>query len=306
VRHVTFRPSSRVSSQLQRLHEVLAPVHGLPVESSGLTQRKFVEGPGAAAGLLVFTGAYANAERVRAALSKEQVLVFFGQGVNPFVVGADVDVDLAVGDAIRIRLHNSGQDCFGPDVLFVPRELRDSFVDGLRKRLSDLRCGEYADPTADYGPLYYDDAMADAVDYLQRHRDAIVHGGRVDFRSRQVEPTVFLRDTWDVSTVRELFSPLFNIVTYHDREALRRMLTSSFISERAMGAMAYGLDDELVGLLAERHAVAADSTLLELDDGNQPFGGRGMMANYVSFNGTRTAEPLLLSKVVSDYFGQGA
>jgi aldehyde dehydrogenase (NAD+) len=70
--------------------------------------------------------------------------------------------------------------------------------------------------------------------------------------------------------------------------------------------MAYGLDEELTGLLTRRHAVAVDRTLLELDDGNQPFGGRGMMANYVSFNGTRTAEPLLLSKVVSDYFGRAA
>jgi len=306
VRNITFRPSSKVAAQTRRLHEMLAPIHGVPATLSSLSQRKFVEGPGASAGLLVFTGTYANAERVRASLTKEQVFVFFGQGVNPFVVGADADVDQAVDDAIRVRLHNSGQDCFGPDVFLVPHSLQDGFVGGLCKRLSDLRCGEYSDPAADYGVLYYQDAMADAVEYLQRHRDAIVHGGSVDFRSRHVQPTVFLRDRWDESAVREFFAPLFNIVTYADRAALRRTLTSSFLSERAMGAMAYGLDEELTGLLTRRHAVAVDRTLLELDDGNQPFGGRGMMANYVSFNGTRTAEPLLLSKVVSDYFGRAA
>ncbi|MFG3055724.1 aldehyde dehydrogenase family protein [Kitasatospora sp. NPDC048239] len=305
VRDVTLRPSSKVAAQTRRLHELLAPVHGLPIELSDLSQRKFVEGPCALAGLLVFTGTYANAERVRAALGREQVFVFFGQGVNPFVLGPDADVELAVEDAIRIRLHNSGQDCFAPDVLLVPRELRDSFVAGLCKRLSELRFGENADPDADYGPLYYQDALADSVEYLQRNRHAIVHGGTADFRTGRLDPTVFVRDLADGPAISEFFSPMFNVVGYPDRETLRRELGSPFMSERAMGAMAYGLDEELRELLAGKHSVAVDRTLLDIDDGNRPFGGRGMMANYVSFNGTRTAEPLLLSKVVSDYFGRG-
>jgi acyl-CoA synthetase (AMP-forming)/AMP-acid ligase II/acyl-CoA reductase-like NAD-dependent aldehyde dehydrogenase len=303
VQGVTFRPSSKVAAQTWRFHEVLAPIHGLPLDISSLSQRKFVEGPGASAGLLVFTGTYANAERIRATLSKEQVFVFFGQGVNPFVVGMAADLGQAVDDAIRIRLHNSGQDCFGPDVLLVPGKRQTDFVGGLCKRLSELRFGKNSDPDADYGPLYYEDAMSDAVEYLQRHRKAIVHGGNVDFGSSHVEPTVFLRESSEDPALQEFFAPLFNIVTYADQEALHDLLTCPYLVERAMGAMVYGLDDGTIALLAKRHAVAVDRTLLELDDGNRPFGGRGMMANYVSFNGARTAEPLLLSKVVSDYFG---
>jgi long-chain acyl-CoA synthetase len=304
VRTITFRPSSKVAAQTARLHDLLAAAHQLPVEVSTLSQRKFVEGPGAAAGLLAFTGTYANAERVRASLRREQVFVYFGQGLNPFVLGPDADIDLAVADAIRIRLHNCGQDCFGPDVFLVPQELRDEFVAALVKRLSALRPGDYADPGADYGGLFYPDALAEAVDYLVREHATIAYGGQVDFRRRLVEPTVFVRDGWNEGAVREFFAPLFNIVSYADRAELRRILTSAYVNERAMGAMAYGLDAELIDLLGRRHAVAVNRTLLDLDDGNQPFGGRGMMANYVSFNGNRTAEPLLLSKAVADCFGR--
>lgn len=304
--HLTFRPSSKVAEQTRLLHELLAPVHGLPIELSPLSQRKFVEGPGAAAGLLVFTGTYPNAERVRASLSKEQVFVFFGQGVNPFVLGADADVDRAVDDAVRIRLHNSGQDCFGPDVFLVPARLQADFAGGLGKRLAELRFGATSDPGADYGPLHYEDALTDAVEYLQRHREAIVHGGNVDFAAAHVEPTVFLREPSEDPALREFFAPLFNVVTYDGVAALRGLLNTPYLVDRAMGAMAYGLDEETTALLARRHTVAVDRTLLDVDDGNRPFGGRGMVANYVSFNGTRTAEPLLLSKVVADYFGRGA
>jgi len=36
------------------------------------------------------------------------------------------------------------------------------------------------------------------------------------------------------------------------------------------------------------------------------MGGRGIIANYVAFDGRRTAEPLLVSKVVADYLKPGA
>ena len=82
------------------------------------------------------------------------------------------------------------------------------------------------------------------------------------------------------------------------------MLGSPFFEERAMGAMVYGDVPETVELLAKRHEVCLNTTLLQTENGNAPMGGRGMIANYVAFDGRRTAEPLLVSKVVADYLKQ--
>src|SRR5207249_4095257 len=134
---IVLRASGHVAAATRRLHELLAPVHGLPVTLVDLTQREFVAGPVQESDVISFTGRYSNAERVRGGLRRDQLFLFFGQGVNPFVVGPRADVGLAVEDLIRIRLLNSGQDCFGPDVCLVPYSLLDDFVGALTKRLGE-------------------------------------------------------------------------------------------------------------------------------------------------------------------------
>ncbi|RAG86016.1 hypothetical protein DN069_08855 [Streptacidiphilus pinicola] len=301
VERISMRPSSQVAAQTRRLHELFAPVHGLPIEMSTLNQRQFVSGPAAEADVVVFTGAYNNAEELRGKLRRDQLMVFFGQGINPFVVGPDADGERAVEDAIRIRLHNSGQDCFGPDVFFVHASLQDRFVGGLTKRLAEQRHGAYTDPDADYGAVYYDSAIRATTEFLLRNREHVVHGGEVDFRTGLVRPTVLVRNIEDQLDISEFFSPIFNVVVYDDPERLEKVLFSPYFAERSMGAMVYGTEDALVEKLRERHTVGVNRTLLDVDNGNHPFGGRGVMANYAAYRGRRTAEPLLLSKSVAQY-----
>jgi long-chain acyl-CoA synthetase len=299
---IAFRPSGQVGRQTRLLHELLAPVHQLPIELTALSQKKFVQGPVAQASVVVFTGTYANAEEVRAQLHHDQLFLFFGQGINPFIVTPQADLDLAVNDAIRIRLLNSGQDCFAPDIYFVHQPDSDRFVELLRSRLAEQRYGSNDDPTADYGPLSYDSAFRTATDYLTRCRDNIVHGGEIDFKSRHVQPTIVAREAGADLEIAELFSPIFNVVAYHDVEQLAVLLSSSYFNERAMGAMVYGEHAGLVEQLSQRHTVAVNETLLEADTGNSPFGGLGMMANYTSHRNKRIAEPILISKAVADHY----
>ncbi|MFJ2788447.1 MULTISPECIES: aldehyde dehydrogenase family protein [unclassified Streptomyces] len=296
---ITFRPSSEIKSQIQRLHELLAPVHGLPVTLSELSQRKFVTGPVREADLIVFTGNYANAETVREGLAEDQLFLFFGNGINPFVLAPDADLTRAVHDVMRIRLYNSGQDCFGPDVVFVPKGRTKEFVDLLSAELASLRFGQNGDPVADYGPIYYDSALVNCSDYLVRHARHIRHGGRIDLPSRSVEPTVLLWDFDEKIPLQEMFAPVFNVVAYPSARLLRERLSSPYFNERALGAMVYGNDPETVNVLSKRHRTCVNHTLLDAEDGNRPFGGFGLRANYLSYGGERRAEPLLMSLAVA-------
>jgi acyl-CoA synthetase (AMP-forming)/AMP-acid ligase II/acyl-CoA reductase-like NAD-dependent aldehyde dehydrogenase len=298
---VTFRPSSQIGSQARRLHALLAPVHGLPIELSELSQRKFVTGPVREADLIVFTGNFANAEIVREGLAEDQLFLFFGQGLNPFVVAPDADFEHAAHDLAALRLYNSGQDCFGPDVVFVPRQRSREFIDRLSAELSKLRYGANSDPGCDYGPIYYDAALSQCAEYLVRHANLIRLGGRIDLRERWIEPTVLEWGFDDKMPLDEMFAPVFNLVTYPDGKRLRERLSSPYIGDRALGAMVYGNDPETVEVLAKRHRVCLDETLLDAEDGNRPFGGLGMMANYLSFGGRRRSEPLLMSKAAAEF-----
>ncbi|MFE3876289.1 aldehyde dehydrogenase family protein [Kitasatospora sp. NPDC059146] len=296
---ITFRPSSEIRGQMQRLHDLLAPVHGLPITLSGLSQRKFVTGPVREADLIVFTGDYANAETIREGLAEDQLFLFFGHGINPFVIAPDADLALAVHDVMRIRLYNSGQDCFGPDVVFAPKGRTEEFVDRLSAELASLRFGPNGDPAADYGPLFYDSALIDCSDYLVRHARRIRHGGLIDLPSRKVEPTVLLWGFDDKLPLEEMFAPVFNVVAYPSARLLRERLASPYFGERALGAMVYGNDPATVEVLTRRHRTCVNHTLLDAEDGNRPFGGFGLRANYLSYGGERRAEPLLMSQAVA-------
>ncbi|MFG2147138.1 aldehyde dehydrogenase family protein [Streptomyces sp. NPDC048696] len=296
---ITFRPSSEIKSQIQRLHALLAPVHGLPIKPFELSQRKFVTGPVREADLIVFTGEYSNAETVREGLEEDQLFLFFGRGINPFVIAPDADLKRAAHDATKIRLYNSGQDCFGPDVVFAPQGRTEEFIDLLSAELASLRFGQNSDPDVDYGPIYYDSALVNCSDYLVRHARRIRHGGRIDLPSRRIEPTVLLWGFDDKIPLGEMFAPVFNVVAYPSARRLRERLSSPYFSERALGAMVYGNDPETLKVLAKRHHTCVNETLLDAEDGNRPFGGFGMRANYISYGGERHAEPLLLSRAVA-------
>ncbi|MFH8628876.1 aldehyde dehydrogenase family protein [Streptomyces lydicus] len=296
---LVFRPSSRVKDQMRRLHTLLAEQHGLPIELTTASQRDFLHDHVLPADVVVFTGAYANAEQIRARLSPGQLFLFLGSGVNPFVVAPGADVERAARDAIAIRVLNTGQDCLGPDLFSVHEPLLEPFVDALVSELKGLRYGPYTDPDADFGPIFYDSALEDGAQFLARHRGDIVHGGHVDFRGRRLDPTVVVGEEVTPRThVPEFFAPIFNVASYRDEDALATTLTTGMFTERALGSSVYGHAPRLVEALRRRTTVTLDTTLLSIDDGNAPFGGYGRMANYISDGHEVRAEPVLISKAV--------
>ncbi|MFD9818594.1 aldehyde dehydrogenase family protein [Streptomyces violascens] len=302
---VMFRPSGRIADQTEQLHKLLGTVHDLPIEQGPSGQRDFLNGPGARSEVLVFTGTFDNAEKIRAQLRKDQLLLYFGQGVNPFIVGPDALISKAVDGALRARMLNSGQDCFGPDVFFVHSSVSSQFVNLLCRRVNSLKHGSNGDHLADYGSMHYLDAFESALERLIRDRGLIAAGGHTDLVEGHLSPTVVVRPVDSLVQPPELFAPIFNVVPYTSDAWLHAVLTHQYFEERAMAATVFGGDDELIELLEQRHMVSVDETLIDIEDGNAPFGGTGVRANYAAIGGIRTTGPLLISKAVADHFAPG-
>ncbi|MGW4896340.1 aldehyde dehydrogenase family protein [Kitasatospora sp. NPDC004240] len=300
VREAAFRPSSQVRRATVALHRMLAPAHGLPVHLADVSQRAFTEDSAARADLVVFTGRAENAQNIREQLGPDPMFVFLGQGANPILLGPDADIERAVEDVVGIRLLNSGQDCLGPDALFVHEDLLTPFLDLLARRLDTLKAGPRTDPGADYGPLYYESAWDGAVSFLSRHGERIRHGGALDARTRTVQPTVVVSRLGEQPPLTEFFAPVFNVVGWSDPAPLRTLLATAPYAEQALGASVYGtLPEPLLEVLRRRCTVTFESTLESVDDGNRPFGGYGRKANYTAHRGRTHIEPVLLSKAVA-------
>lgn len=299
VREIDFRPSSYVIAQTEKLHALLGPVHNLPLHLKSVSQKDFMERSVGAADVVTFTGTYSNAEKIKMQLRKDQLYIFFGQGVNPFVISECADIEAAVKDLVSVRLFNTGQDCLGPDAIFVHKSIANEFMQKLEGALQQLVFGSRKDPDADYSPIYYASTLEILSKYFMANAHFIVRGGIVDFGQQKIEPTVLLGSLKKRPDTVEFFGPVFNVILYESDRELIAELEQPFYRDRAMGASVYG-KEVFADVLRRYHSVSLNATLFDIEDGNSPFGGYGPMANYVHYQGQLKIAPILISQTVAD------
>ncbi len=300
VDEIEFRSSSLVKQQVIKLHSLLKEVHQLPIHLLDLSHRKYVRDSALNSEVVLFTGSYQNAESIKFQLSEDQVFLYFGQGVNPFIVTPSADYNKAINDVIQARMYNTGQDCMGPDTIYVHSSIIDQFIQDLVTRIQHMRFGANQDPKADYGSIHYISTLESVGQYLNYYSDHIRYGGNIDFCNKVIQPTVLESTIQDKNEVLEFFSPVFNVISYDTNEELKNTFQKGYFLERAMGATVYGDDDSLISFLQRKHVVSVNKTLFDIEDGNEPFGGYGPMANYAAYKNELYIKPLLLSKVLNE------
>lgn len=300
---ISFRSSSHVLEQMKELHQLISSVVDLPIEMKIASQREFMQETVLQSKVVVFTGTYKNAEKIKLQLKKDQLYMFFGQGINPFIIGKEAHLEKAVNDIVDIRLFNSGQDCMGPDMLFVHESVCKEFLALLEEKLGSLTFGLRTDANADYSPIYYTDILTEIGEYLKNHQGNILYGGTIDYRTSTIHPTILKSHIKDGLRPIEFFSPIFNVIEYEDEQQLKDLLDISFYRERSMGASVYGCPS-MIEFLKKKHTVTVECTMGDVENGNEPFGGYGAMANYIVYQGKMETRPILISEVVASYLSQ--
>lgn len=298
---ICIRPSKQSAEALNRIHQLLGGDGALPIEVLNLSQRKFnqhVRG----ADLVIFTGRYENSLDVTAE-HPNALFLYFGSGINPFIVGPDADVDKAVESAVIARMFNSGQDCMCPNVYFVHRSKQQKFLDKLVKEVENLTFGGRKDPDAGVTPMYYEGVAESIAQYVDEHGEAVVSGGRVELEDGKVEPTVLVSEIQAALPANEFFGPVFNVVIYDENRELLEWLYLPEHLEFTMGISVFG-DPILAEVLTSQHMVAIDASLFDIENGNSEFGGYGRRANYVKFGDYCESRPLLISREVALIYGR--
>ncbi|MGG2017607.1 aldehyde dehydrogenase family protein [Bacillus sp. S10(2024)] len=303
VKNIEFRGSSLVINQVRKLHNLFKPVHQLPIELREYSYRKYIRESVLKADVVLFTGTYQNAENIKFQLSRDQLFIFFGQGVNPFILTDSADLKQAVRDLVDVRMFNTGQDCMGPDVVYVPERIKKVFIQLLKSKLSSLKFGDNSDKEADYGSIHYTSTLESIAQYLNQNSHYIIHGGNINYKEKVIEPTVLLSSLKDQIKIDEFFSPIFNIVSYENVEEIKGVFDTGYFLERAMGATVYGEEqNDLITFLQKKHTVSVNQTLFDIEDGNTAFGGYGPMANYISYQGELFIQPILLSQTFNQHW----
>ena len=129
---------------------------------------------------LTFTGSSRTGKRVAAAAAENLIPVTMELGGNASnIVFDDVDIDRAVGTAIRGFVFNTGQYCMAGTRLLVASSIYERVLAELAEHIPRLVVGDPRDPATDLGPMAAERHRANVERYVQLAREEErTHRGR--------------------------------------------------------------------------------------------------------------------------------
>ncbi|MGY1685154.1 aldehyde dehydrogenase family protein [Geodermatophilus sp. SYSU D00867] len=178
--------------------------------------------------LVSFTGGTATGRAVlrAAADTVKRVHCELG-GKNPNVVFPDVDVDVAVDNALYAAFLHAGQVCSAGSRLIVHADVHDAVVAGLSAGAEAIRLGDGRDERTQSGPLISAAQRARTEGMVAR---ALADGAVLAAGGRRPEdpalrdgffyrPTVLTGCRRDTAVVREeVFGPVLTVETFTDEQ----------------------------------------------------------------------------------------
>ncbi len=208
------------------------------------------DGPGAGEALLqhpgvdliAFTGSTAVGRHVAAEAGRQlkKVNLELG-GIDPFIVFADADLDVAVRAVAWARLLNAGQVCTSSKRIYLERPIAAEFTRRLVEYVRTLKVGDPLRGDTDVGPLIEAAAVKKVAGQVRR---AVREGARVLLGGKPMKgPGHFFQPTilggvrhGGLPTTEEIFGPVISLIEARDAEEAIRMANDS---NYGLGATVY-------------------------------------------------------------------
>ncbi|HJR90499.1 MAG TPA: aldehyde dehydrogenase family protein [Aeromicrobium sp.] len=225
---------------------------------------------------LAFTGSVPTGRRVMATCAENltPVVLELG-GKDPTVVAEDADLDEAAKAVVWGAFFNGGQACVGVERVYVVREVRDAFLDHVKRYAEQVSVGLQED--ASYGPMI----TAGQVEIVRGHITAALEGGATALVGGAdavhppfIEPVVLVDVPEDNPAVaEETFGPTLVVNTADDvDDAIRRANGTSF----GLGSSVFSARrGEEIARKLRAGGVTINAVLSFVGMPSVPFGGVG-------------------------------
>ena len=298
-----IRPATDTSATVQALYQILRLDEDFPHFHIVVCERQaFLDDYVRKADAVYFVGEYRNAKKVQAMTRNNALFMFSGSGVNPMVITETADIALAARKAVEAGLYNSGQDCGRPKLHLVHKSVVQEFLEAMRNALGAVVCGDFGNPAAQVVPILRDSVFQDAVTMILRNRDHIYRGadgvpcgGYADLTRKMIAPTILNVQHDNKVLFYEFFAPVFTVTTYESEAELIAFFKEDRYYMNAMYAFVFGELPANVDV-SQHTVVIHNQSLLDVEDGNKPFGGYGKHANFVFDGSSPEARPFLVSE----------
>ncbi len=173
--------------------------------------------------LIAFTGSCKVGRHIASVAGSQLKKINLELGsVDPFVVFADADLDVAVKGAAWARLLNAGQVCTSSKRIYVDKKIAPEFIKRIEKFVKTLKQGDPIQRDTDIGPVISKEAL-DTVD--KQVKICIKEGAKLLLGGKPAklkglngffyEPTILVNvKHGSYSTREEIFGPIICITTF--------------------------------------------------------------------------------------------
>jgi acyl-CoA reductase-like NAD-dependent aldehyde dehydrogenase len=294
--NVYLRPPLYMRKILKEIYEKLDIKRQFPIHLIELERGIFVSGYVSYSDVVIFTGKYVNALKVKQSCP-HSLFIYNGAGINPILVAENADIKLAVEKSIQARIFNSGQDCAGPDSILVPKKIKDEFLDELIRQMNQINVGDYKIRENRIGRITNMAQLDNIEKILRAYSDQIIYGGNVDFKTSTVHPTIILTNLKEDKNYEEFFSPIFFVSIYENEDELDMFFENHEFTNYSMYVSVFG-DCEYTQRI-KNSTILINQNILDVEKGNEAYGGYGPKANFVQYgNKYFHSRPVLISKEI--------
>ncbi len=223
--------------------------------------------------LIFFTGSPMLGREVMTAAAKHltPVVLELG-GKSPCIVDKEADIKVAAKRIAWGKSLNAGQTCIAPDYLLVHEDIKEEFVEALRKAFRSL-LGRKPQKTKHFVRIVSDKAFDRLVGYLDN--GAIRFGGGYDKEERFIEPTLLENVPPSAPVMQEeIFGPIFPLLTFSDTEDAIKFVTER---EKPLAFYYFGSTEKGEEVLHRTSSGGAclNDVIMHIANENTPFGGVG-------------------------------
>ena len=187
--------------------EYVVAVQGGREENAALLEQRF--------DYIFFTGGVTVGKMVmeKAAAHLTPVTLELG-GKSPCVVTKDANLKIAAKRIVFGKYLNCGQTCVAPDYLLIDEQIRDEFVELLKKEIMSMNTEKPLN-NPDYGKIVNKKHFNRLLSLLESGTVKI--GGESKRETFQIEPTVLCDVTpEDPIMQQEIFGPILPVMTFGD------------------------------------------------------------------------------------------
>lgn len=297
---VYVRPPEVMREMLEKLWVFLNMEELFPqISLKNVPRHIFLQLYAAESDVIIFTGKYDNAIDIHKACP-QSLMLYNGSGVNPILVCEDADLAFAANKSVEMRCFNSGQDCAGPDAIFVPSNLVDKFIKNLTEKIESSEVvGDTKDPQTTIGPTIKQSYISSLKDWFKDHQKLIVFGGDIDEKQHLVQPTIIRSNVKNQigKDFHEFFAPVFYILAYDNDSDLQQVLSLPAFSNRGMYISIFGNNPKIEKTLKSVR-ILKNKIVNDVEQGNTEYGGYGKQANFTLWKGKKAVHPILISREI--------